>query len=114
LTRPHGVIPVKYGGASVPAPMIQAVWGFFVAYIFCLVLLASGLSALGLDFPAALTAATSGLSNTGPVLGAVGGHGANYAALPDGAKWLLALGMLIGRLELLTLLVLLSPIFWRR
>lgn len=114
LTRPHGVIPVKYGGASVPAPMIQAVWGFFAAYIFCLVLLASGLSAFGLDFPAALTAATSGLSNTGPVLGAVGGHGATYAALPDGAKWLLALGMLIGRLELLTLLVLLSPIFWRR
>ena len=71
------------------------------------------LGMVGLDFVTAVSAATSAISNVGPGLGAVIGPGGTFQPLPDSAKWLLSLGMLLGRLELFTVLVLFNPFFWR-
>ncbi len=112
LLHAHAVVPVKYGDASVPTRMIHAVWGLFVAYIFCLICIASGLASTGLSFEHALTYATSALTNTGPVLAAAGGAslGMEFAPL---AKLFLIIGMIAGRLELFALLVLFTPMFWQ-
>ena len=67
----------------------------------------------GLDWITALTGAAATVSGVGPGMGPIIGPAGNYASLPDIAKWLLTLGMLLGRLEILTVLVLLSPLFWR-
>jgi trk system potassium uptake protein TrkH len=77
------------------------------------VLLSLGLAWFGLDLRSALAASGAALSNTGPGMAMVAGDGVGYAAMPDGAKWLVALAMLLGRLELFTLLAMLSPGFWR-
>ncbi len=75
--------------------------------------LALALMVIGLDFVTALSGAASAIANVGPGLGPVIGPMGTYAPLPDAAKWLLALGMLLGRLELFTVLVLFTPAFWR-
>lgn len=82
-------------------------------YFFCFVLLSLGLALAGLDLVSSLSGAASALANLGPGLGPVIGPGASYAELPDEAKWLLAFGMLAGRLELATVLILFSKMFWR-
>ena len=113
LTRPHGVVPVRYGGASVSSAVVQSVWGVFVAYMFSLVVLAIGLAAFGIAFPAALALAVSSLANAGPGVAGSGGVAVEIAGLATGAKGLIGLGMVAGRLELLAMLVLLNPMFWR-
>jgi trk system potassium uptake protein TrkH len=75
--------------------------------------LAVGLGWTGLDIVTALSGAASAIANVGPGLGPVIGPAGTYADLPDTAKWLLSFGMLLGRLELLTVLVLFTPAFWR-
>ena len=87
--------------------------GFFYLYIICFVILAIGLGALGLDFITALSGAATSISNVGPGLGNLIGAEGNFATLPDMAKWIMAFGMLLGRLELFTVLVMLNPGFWR-
>ena len=87
--------------------------GFFFLYLACFAVLAALLSLTGLDTLTALSGAASAISNVGPGLGLVIGPEGNYASLSDVAKWLLAAGMLLGRLELFTVLVLLTPAFWR-
>lgn len=86
---------------------------FFFLYAACFGLLAIGLGALGLDFLTATSGAATAISNVGPGLGPIIGPAGTFATLPDAAKWLLAFGMLLGRLELFTILVLLAPSFWR-
>ena len=76
-------------------------------------MLAAALGLTGLDFVTAVSGAASAIANVGPGLGEIIGPAGNYASLPDAAKWLLSLGMLLGRLELFTVLVLLSRTFWR-
>ena len=75
--------------------------------------LALGLALLGLDWVTALTGAATAVCNVGPGLGPIIGPVGNFATLPDSAKWLLSLGMLLGRLEIVTVLVLLTPAYWR-
>jgi len=71
------------------------------------------LTAFGLDLVTSLSGAVQALSNVGPGLGPIIGPAGNYATLPDGAKWLLSAGMLLGRLELFTIIILFQPAFWR-
>ena len=76
-------------------------------------MLALVLSMFNLDFVTALTGAATAVSNVGPGLGDIIGPAGNFASLPDGAKWSLTLGMLLGRLEILTMLLLFTPMYWR-
>ncbi len=88
--------------------------GFFFVFICCLSVWAILLSLLGLDTMTAISASVASLANVGPGLGEVVGPAGSYATLPETAKWLLSFGMLLGRLEFLSVLVLFMPIFWQR
>lgn len=112
LIHPNGVFSIKLGGQRVPDAVINAIWGFFSAYVILFLTMVTVLMLIApLDFTTAFSAVAACLNNLGPGLGEVA---SNYAALPDGAKWLLVLAMLFGRLEIFTLLVLFTPAFWRR
>ncbi len=113
LLQPHGVFIPYYSGRPIDETVATSVMGFFYLYALTVSLLAIALAALGLDFMSALSGAASAVSNVGPGLGPVIGPAGTYASLPETAKWLLALGMLLGRLELFTVLVLILPRFWR-
>ncbi|SFR65655.1 trk system potassium uptake protein TrkH [Marinobacter daqiaonensis] len=111
LLHPNAVIPVKLGNRPVSDRVLQAVWGFFSVYMFMFVAMLIILLATGLDQVTAWTAVASAMNNLGPGLGEVAYH---YGNLNDVAKWVLCFAMLLGRLEVFTLLVLLTPAFWRR
>ena len=113
LLQPHGVFIPYYNRRPIPDDVIVSVLSFFFLFGVCLSLLAMALGMVGLDFVTAVSAATTAISNVGPGLGGVIGPEGTFQPLPDAAKWLLSLGMLLGRLELFTVLVLLNPFFWR-
>jgi trk system potassium uptake protein TrkH len=114
LIRPHRVVAQVYQGRPVGPEVVQGV--------MVLVLLVGGVTALttvllaatGLDLVTAFSAAASTVTNVGPALGSIAGPAGNFGPLPDAAKWILSFAMLLGRLELLTVLVMLDPDFWRR
>ena len=114
LTQPHGVFITYYNGKPVPESAVDSVMSFFVLYVACFATLAVALGLTGMDFLSAASGAASAIANVGPGLGPVIGPAGTYAPLEDSAKWILAGGMLLGRLELFTVLVLLAPAFWRR
>jgi trk system potassium uptake protein TrkH len=114
LLRPHGVFIPYYNRKPIPETVSEAVMGFFFLYILCFGLVAMALAAMGLDFITALSGAATAISNVGPGLGPIIGPAGNFDPLPDMAKWLLCFAMLLGRLELFTVLVLITPTFWRR
>jgi trk system potassium uptake protein TrkH len=113
LIHPRAVIRQQYNGHRLDEEIVRSIltFAFFFTIIICLIAL--GLSLLGLDWMTALTGAASTVSGVGPGLGEVIGPAGNFASLPDGAKWLLCIGMLLGRLEIITVLVLFAPAFWR-
>ncbi|MEC9482748.1 MAG: TrkH family potassium uptake protein [Halomonas sp.] len=111
LIHPNAVIAVKVGRTSVPDNISQAVWGFFSVYVMLFFLMLVGMLATGLDQVTAWSAVASALNNLGPGLGEVAYH---YGDIPAAAKWILVLAMLLGRLEIFTVLVLFTPAFWRR
>lgn len=111
LVHPNAQIPVKVGNKAMPERVIEAVWGFFATYVGCFTIMMLVLLATGLDQVTAFSAVAACLNNLGPGLGEVGFH---YGDINDNAKWVLCLAMILGRLEIFTLLVLLSPAFWRR
>ena len=90
--------------------MVDAVWGFFALYVATFTIMYLALAFTGLDLMTAFSAVAACINNLGPGLAMVG---SNYACLGDIAKWVLCFAMLLGRLEIFTLLVLLSPSFWR-
>lgn len=110
LIHPNAVMQVKLGKQVVSDRVLNAVWGFFAVYILTFVVMMLALMGTGLDQITAFSAVASCLNNLGPGLGAVA---ENYGSISDTAKWLLALTMLLGRLEIFTLLVLITPSFWR-
>ena len=110
LIHPHAVIPVKVGGQKASNTVISAVWGFFFLYIASFAIMTILLTATGLDAETAYSAVGACITNLGPALGDAG---PNYASLNDPAKIILSIAMLLGRLEIYTLLVLLTPAFWR-
>ena len=111
LIHPNAQIAVKIGHKALPENVIEAVWGFFAAYFAISALGILVLMSTGLDQETAFSAIAACLNNLGPGLGDVS---RNFASISDGAKWLLCLTMLLGRLEILTLLVLFTPGFWRK
>ena len=111
LVHPSAVIPVKLGGKAIPENVVSAVWGFFSAYLLVYVILMIGLMATGLDQITAWSAVAATLNNLGPGLGDVS---ANFGSISDPAKWMLCFSMLLGRLEVFTLLVLFTPMFWQK
>ncbi len=113
LIRPHGVFIPYYQGRPIPEDVITSVLSFFFVFGVLFALLAVGLGMFGLDFVTAISAAATAICNVGPGLGPIIGPAGTFESLPDGAKWLLSAGMLLGRLELFTVLLLLSPAFWR-
>jgi trk system potassium uptake protein TrkH len=110
LIHPHAIIPIKIGGQKTSDTVISAVWGFFFLYIANFVVMTILLTATGLDAETAYSAVGACITNLGPALGEAG---LNYAGLNDTAKIILCVAMLLGRLEIYTLLVLLTPAFWR-
>ncbi|MEM8796487.1 MAG: TrkH family potassium uptake protein [Pseudomonadota bacterium] len=113
VAYPNGVFVKRFNGQILPDSVSIAVMSFFFLYMVCFAVLAVLLSLTGLDATTALSGAASAISNVGPGLGLTIGPSETYRELNDIAKWLLAFGMLLGRLELFTVLVLLSPAFWR-
>ncbi len=113
LIHPEAVIPVRLGGRSIPADVVGNVLSFFIVYMFSFFAATLIMSLLGLDIVSALTAAAATLGNIGPGLGSIGPTD-NYAHIPTAGKWVLSVCMLLGRLELFTVLVLFTPEFWRK
>ncbi len=113
LLQPHGVFFPYYNGRPVSESVSASVMAFFFLFIGSFIVLAMGLGMFGLDFVTAVSGAASAIANVGPGLGDIIGPSGTYRLLPDGAKWLLTIGMLLGRLELFTILVLFMPMFWR-
>jgi len=111
LIHPNAQIVVKIGKKPLPENVIEAVWGFFAAYFAISALMILLLMATGLNQETAFSAVAACLNNLGPSLGEVG---QNFAYINDPAKWILCLAMLLGRLEIFTLLVLFTPAFWRK
>ncbi|EAQ97580.1 TrkH family potassium uptake protein [Congregibacter litoralis] len=110
LVHPHAIIPLKVGNRRVEATVVSAVWSFFAVYTFAFIVIMLVLMATGLDFMTAFSAVAAALNNLGPGLGSVA---ANYGEVSDFAKSVLCFAMLLGRLEVFTLLVLFTPMFWR-
>lgn len=113
LSQPHGVYRPKFNGRPIPESVTDSVMGFLFLFAVSFVVLALALALTGVDFLTALSGAATAISNVGPGLGEIIGPDGTFAPLPDTAKWILASGMLLGRLELLTVLVLFTPSFWR-
>jgi trk system potassium uptake protein TrkH len=110
LVHPQAVIPLKVGKRRVDAAVVSAVWSFFAVYMMAFVSIMLALMATGLDFTTAFSAVAASLNNLGPGLGDVA---SNYGAINEPAKAILCFAMLLGRLEVFTLLVLFTPMFWR-
>ncbi len=113
LVRPAVIHRNLYDGRRLPDDIPASVMAFGVLYVAAFGLLTFALSALGLDFLTSASGAATALANVGPGLGEIIGPAGNFAPLSGVAKWLLAFGMLLGRLELFTVLVVLTPWFWR-
>ncbi len=110
LVHPSAEIPVKLGSAAVQPRVVDAVWGFFAVYIIVFGIMLLLMMATGLDQVTAFSAVAATLNNLGPGLGDVA---SGFMSLSDPAKWISIVGMLLGRLEIFTLLVLITPTFWR-
>ncbi|WNO09160.1 TrkH family potassium uptake protein [Teredinibacter sp. KSP-S5-2] len=111
LIHPNAIIPIKIGTKSVSDRIVEAVWGFFAVYVVSYLTMCVVLLATGLDFVTAFTAIGACINNLGPGLGEVSTH---YGNINSTAKWVLCFAMLLGRLEVFTLLVLFTPAFWRK
>jgi trk system potassium uptake protein TrkH len=114
LLQPHGVFIAKYNRRPIAEDVAASVMGFFFLFVSTFAVLAVVLGLTGLDLVTAVTGAASAIANVGPGLGEVIGPAGDYATLPTTAKWALAAGMLLGRLELFTILVLFTGAFWRQ
>lgn len=113
LMSPNAVVVRSYNGQRIGDDVAISVLLFFFVYVGAVGSIALVLGLLGLDWVTAISGAATAVSNVGPGLGTIIGPAGNFATLPDMAKWALAVGMLLGRLEFFTVLVLLSPAFWR-
>lgn len=113
LMKPHGIFQVHYNRKIVEPSLQAAIAGFFFVYILLWGVFGVALQLCGLDFMTAFSAAATALSNAGVGLGHTIGPAGNFSSLPDSTLWIISLAMLMGRLEFFTLLVILTPRFWR-
>ena len=113
LLYPHGVFQPKYNGKPIGTDVTVSVLSFVFIYSLCFVIAALILQALGLDYMTAMSGAATAISNVGPGLGDIIGPAGNFSTLPDTAKWVLCVCMLMGRLELFSVLIIFTPHFWK-
>jgi trk system potassium uptake protein TrkH len=113
IIHPHAVTTVKLGGRAVPADILSSIWGFFILYLGLFIVATLLMASLGLDIISALASVAASIGNIGPGLGIVGPVN-NYLDIPVVGKWVLVLCMLLGRLEIYTVIVLLTPAYWRK
>jgi len=113
IIHPNAVIPVRISGKSVPTQIISNILAFVVFYMIISIVSTMVMSSMGYDLQTSLGAVAATLGNIGPGIGLVG-PAQNYAHIPDFGKWFLSFLMLIGRLELFTVLILFSPTFWKK
>ncbi|UCD86195.1 MAG: TrkH family potassium uptake protein [Deltaproteobacteria bacterium] len=111
--HPRAVVPIKLGGRVVPSEVMEGIWGFFLLYMFIFIVASIIMSVLGLDLISAIASVAASIGNVGPGLGSVG-PSSNYADIPLIGKWVLTFCMLLGRLEIYTVIILLVPEFWRK
>lgn len=114
LITPNGVFIPRYNGKPMPKDVPMSVMGFFFMFALCFTIVALVLSLMGLDYLTAMSGAVTAISNVGPGLGEIIGPTGTFKPLPDQAKWVLSFAMLLGRLELFTILVLFTRHFWRK
>jgi trk system potassium uptake protein TrkH len=110
LIHPRSVLPLKFGGKTLREEVANAIWGFLSLYIVCIVILTLLVASLENDLITAISVVLSAINNLGPALGEAS---ANWGSLSDPTKWLMSFAMLLGRLEIFTVLVLLTPAYWK-
>lgn len=113
LLHPRAVLSRNFNGRAVSDEIISSMIAYTFIFLLSLLLITVALAAMELDFITAITGALTALTNVGPGLGDIIGPADNFAPLPDAAKWVLSIGMLMGRLEVLSVVIVLSPAFWR-
>ncbi|PSF12203.1 potassium transporter TrkH [Marinobacter fuscus] len=113
LLHPRAVFTRNYNGKAVSDEIISSMIAYTFIFLLCLGIITVLLASLQLDFVTALSGALTSLTNVGPGLGDIIGPSGNFGPLPDAAKWILSVGMLMGRLEILSVVIVLSPGFWR-
>tara|TARA_B100000767_G_scaffold55903_1_gene51422 strand:- start:1651 stop:1986 length:336 start_codon:yes stop_codon:yes gene_type:complete len=111
MVHPNAVVSLKMGAKNIDNDVATSVWGFFSIYVISFMILLLGLVMTGLDFESSFSAIGACLNNLGPGLGEVS---QTYGTVTPAGKSILALAMILGRLEIFTLLVLLTPMFWRK
>ncbi len=113
LLHPRAVFTRNYNGRAVSDDIISSMIAYTFIFLLCLLIITVLLASLQLDFVTSLSGALTALTNVGPGLGDIIGPAGNFGPLPDAAKWILSVGMLMGRLEILSVVIVLSPAFWR-
>ena len=113
IIYPKGVFVIKYDQNSIDDKFIASIISFIYFYFVIFFILTALLSLTGLDFITAISGAATSISNVGPGLGPIIGPNGDFSSLPNISKWILTLGMILGRLELFAILVLFLPSFWR-
>jgi trk system potassium uptake protein TrkH len=113
LIHPHGIFRVRLEGRAVSDDVLRSVWGFFFLFVLIFVLASVIMALMGLDVMTAIASVAATINNIGPGLGAVGPMD-NYRSIPFIGKWVLIFCMLVGRLELYTVIILLVPEFWKK
>ena len=114
MIYPRGVFVIKYDNNIVNDKFMASIISFIYLYIIIFFIIAALLSLSGLDFTTSISGAATSISNVGPGLGELIGPNGNFSLLPDFSKWVLSLGMILGRLELFAILVLFLPSFWQK
>tara|TARA_B100001105_G_scaffold252791_1_gene245055 strand:+ start:70 stop:1452 length:1383 start_codon:yes stop_codon:yes gene_type:complete len=114
MIYPRGIFVLKYDNNNVNDKFMASIIAFIYLYIIIFFIIAALLSLTGLDFTTSISGAATSISNVGPGLGKLIGPNGNFSQLPDFSKWVLSLGMLLGRLELFAILVLFFPSFWQK
>jgi trk system potassium uptake protein TrkH len=113
MPRRNAVAPLRYAGKHLPDAVVYSVMSYFFVFFMTIIIVAVLLALIGLDPVTAWSGAGSAVANVGPGLGDIIGPSGTYQELPSSAKWVLLLAMIVGRLEIITALVMFTPAFWR-
>ena len=113
LIHPHAVSALRLNDRNIPKETLGGIWGFLFLFVLISVVAILIMSALGVDMATSVSTVISSMSNVGPALGDAG-PAENYAGIPVAGKWVLIFCMLVGRLEIYTVVLLFMPIFWRK
>jgi trk system potassium uptake protein TrkH len=113
IIYPKGIFVLKYDRNPIDNKFISSIISFIYMYLIIFFFITALLSLTGLDFVTSISGAATAISNVGPGLGSIIGPNGDFSSLPDVSKWILSVGMILGRLELFAILVLFLPSFWR-